>query len=82
MMTSALRAWRALHRESAILRRMQAGVVSSLEVEDASPTSAALMALQRWVEQIAEQEVDRITAKCQRYETRANRSHAGSGGHG
>jgi hypothetical protein len=51
-----------------ILRRLALGVVKSLEVEDASPTSAALMTLQRWVEKVAEREVERITAKGQRYE--------------
>ena len=55
-----------------LLRRMALGVVKSLEVEDASPTSAALMTLQRWmekvVEKVVEKEVARITAKCQRYE--------------
>jgi hypothetical protein len=53
-----------------LLRRMALGVVKSLEVEDASPTSAALMTLQRWMEKIVEQEVVRITAKCQRYQER------------
>ncbi len=51
-----------------ILRRLVLGVVKSLEVEDASPTSTALMTLQRWVERIAEKEVERITAKCRRYQ--------------
>jgi hypothetical protein len=51
-----------------LLRRMEAGVVRSLEVEDASPTSTALMTLQRWMERIAEKEVGRITAKCRRYQ--------------
>jgi hypothetical protein len=51
-----------------LLHRMEAGVIRSLEVEDASPTSTALMTLQRWVERIAEKEVDRITAKCRRYQ--------------
>jgi len=51
-----------------LLRRMEAGVIRSLEVEDASPTSTALMTLQRWVERIAEKEVERITAKCRRYQ--------------
>jgi hypothetical protein len=51
-----------------LLRRMEAGVIRSLEVEDASPTSAALMTLQRWVERIAEKEVEQLTAKCERYE--------------
>src|SRR5215831_19508161 len=36
--------------------------------EDASPTSTALMTLQRWMEHIAEKEVERITAKCRRYQ--------------
>jgi hypothetical protein len=51
-----------------LLRRMEAGVIRSLEVEDASPTSTALMTLQRWMEKVAEKEVGRITAKCQRYQ--------------
>ena len=51
-----------------LLRRMEAGVIRSLEVEDASPTNAALMTMQRWVERIAEKEVMRLTAKVQRYQ--------------
>jgi hypothetical protein len=51
-----------------LLRRMEVGVIRALEVEDASPTSTALMTLQRWMERIAEKEVERITAKCQRYQ--------------
>jgi hypothetical protein len=51
-----------------LLRRMEAGVIRSLEVEDASPTSTALMTLQRWMERVAEKEVERITAKCRRYQ--------------
>jgi hypothetical protein len=51
-----------------VLRRMEAGVIRSLEVEDASSTSTALMTLQRWMERIAEKEIERITAKCQRYQ--------------
>ena len=51
-----------------LLRRMEAGVIRSLEVEDASPTSTALMTLQRWMERIAEKEVERITSKCRRYQ--------------
>jgi hypothetical protein len=51
-----------------LLRRMEAGVIRSLEVEDASPTSTALMTLQRWIERVAEKEVERITAKCRRYQ--------------
>jgi hypothetical protein len=50
-----------------LLRRMEAGVIRSLEVEDASPTSAALLMLRRWVERIAEKEVGRLTSKCARY---------------
>ena len=53
-----------------LLRRMALGVVKSLEVEDASPTSAALLMLQRWMETVVEKEVQRITAKCQRYQSR------------
>jgi hypothetical protein len=53
-----------------ILRRLALGVVKSLEVADASPTSAALMTLQRWMEKVVEKEVERITAKCQRYQER------------
>jgi hypothetical protein len=53
-----------------LLRRMALGVVKSLEVEDASPTSAALMTLQRWMERVVENEVERITAKCERYQER------------
>jgi len=51
-----------------ILRRLTLGVVKSLEVEDASPTSAALMTLQRWMEKVVEKEVMRITTKCQHYQ--------------
>jgi hypothetical protein len=49
---------------------MEAGVIRSLEVEDASPTSAALMTLRSWMERVVEKEVARITAKCQRYQER------------
>jgi hypothetical protein len=51
-----------------ILRRLALGVVKSLEVEDASPTTTALMTLRRWMERVAEKEVERITAKCRRYQ--------------
>jgi hypothetical protein len=51
-----------------LLRRMEAGVIRSLEVEDASPTNTALMTLQRWMERIAEKEIERITTKCLRYQ--------------
>jgi hypothetical protein len=53
-----------------LLRRLALGVMKSLEVEDASPTSAALMTLQRWMEKVVEKEVARIAAKCQRYQER------------
>jgi hypothetical protein len=53
-----------------LLRRMALGVVESLEVEDASPTSAALLTLQHWMEKVVKKEVARITAKCQRYQER------------
>jgi hypothetical protein len=51
-----------------LLRRMEAGMIRFPEVEDASSTSTALMILQRWMEQIAEKEVGRITAKRLRYQ--------------
>jgi hypothetical protein len=53
-----------------LLRRMALGVVNSLEVEDASPTSAALLMLQRWMELVVEKEVQRVTARRQRYQDR------------
>jgi len=43
-------------------------VIRSLEVEDVSPTSTRLMTLQRWMERVAEKEVERIAAKCRRYQ--------------
>jgi len=49
---------------SRILRRLALGVVKSLEVEDASPTSAALLSLRRWVEKVAEGEERRLAARC------------------
>lgn len=51
-----------------LLRRMEAGVIRSLEVKDASPISTALMTLQRWMERIAKKEVEHITVKCRRYQ--------------
>ena len=53
-----------------ILRRLALGVIKSLEVEDASPTSAALLTLQRWMEKVVEKEAERITANCQHYQAR------------
>jgi hypothetical protein len=55
---------------SRILRRLALGVVKSLEVEDASPTSAALQALQRWVERVAEAESLHAVARCRSHEER------------
>jgi hypothetical protein len=63
-----------------ILRRLALGMVKSLEVEDASPTSAALLTLQRWMENVVEKEVARITAKCQRHQERQGYVPAGSSG--
>jgi hypothetical protein len=51
-----------------LLRRMEAGVIRSLEVEDTSPTNTSLMTLQRWMERVAEKEVEHITVKCRRYQ--------------
>jgi hypothetical protein len=51
-------------------RRMALSVVRSLEVEESSSTSTALMTLQRWMEKVVEKEVARITAKCQRFQER------------
>jgi len=42
-----------------VLRRLALGVVKSLEVEDASPTSAALALLERWAERVATREAER-----------------------
>jgi len=55
---------------SRILRRLALGVVKSLEVEDASPTSTALLSLRRWVERAAERESARLAARCASYEQR------------
>jgi len=50
--------------KSRVLRRLALGVIKSLEVEDASPTSAALLTLRRWVEKVAEAEERRVAARC------------------
>ncbi len=55
---------------SRVLRRLAFGVVKSLEVEDASPTSAALLALHRWVERVAEAESQRAAARCAYHQER------------
>lgn len=49
--------------KSRLLRRMLLGVVASLELEDASPTSAALAALSQWVENAAQREAERADAR-------------------
>ncbi len=53
--------------KSRLLRRMLLGVVDSLEVEDASPVSASLRALHRWIEQTAAREAERAQARRERY---------------
>jgi hypothetical protein len=49
------------------------GVVKSLEVEDASPTSTAQVMLQRWVERVAEAESRHATARCAYHQERFGR---------
>jgi hypothetical protein len=49
--------------KSRLLRRMLLGVVDSLEVEDASPASASLASLMRWIERIAAKEEARANAR-------------------
>jgi len=56
-----------------VLRRLALGVLKSLEVEDASPTSAALLMLRRWVETVAERESDRLAARCASHQRRLGR---------
>jgi len=53
--------------KSRLLRRMLLGVIASLELEDASPTSAALAALSRWVNEAARREAERAAARRARY---------------
>jgi len=50
-----------------ILRRLTLGVVTSLEVEDASPTSAALAALDEWSGRAVEREAQRAAKRRARY---------------
>jgi hypothetical protein len=47
---------------------MTLGVVSSLEVEDASPTSAALSTLNEWVERAAAREAERAARRRAHYQ--------------
>jgi hypothetical protein len=56
--------------KSRILRRLALGVVKSLEVEDASPTSAALLTVQRWVARVAEAESQQAAMRCRYHEQR------------
>jgi len=56
--------------KSRILRRLALGVVKSLEVADTSPTSAALLTLRRWVEQVAQGEEQRLAARCAAHQAR------------
>lgn len=53
--------------KSRLLRRMAVGVVGSIEVEDASPTAAALAALQEWAETAARKEAERAERRRARY---------------
>ncbi|HEV8189873.1 MAG TPA: hypothetical protein VGP82_00060 [Ktedonobacterales bacterium] len=50
-----------------MLRRMLLGVIASLELEDASPTSAALAAISKWVDEAARCEAERAEARRTRY---------------
>jgi hypothetical protein len=59
--------------KSRLLRRMLLGVVASLEVEDASPTSAALAALSKWMDETARREAERAEARRARYLMRYGR---------
>ncbi len=59
--------------KSRLLRRMLLGVVASLELEDASPTSAALAAMSKWVDEAAQREAERATARRARYLMRYGR---------
>jgi hypothetical protein len=46
---------------------MLLGVIASLELEDASPTSAALAALSKWVDEAARREAERAEARRAHY---------------
>jgi hypothetical protein len=46
---------------------MLLGVIASLELEDASPTSAALAAISKWVDEAARREAERAQARRTRY---------------
>jgi len=59
--------------KSRLLRRMLLGVIASLELEDASPTSAALAAISKWVDEAARREAERAEARRARYLARYGR---------
>lgn len=50
-----------------ILRRMELGLVKSLEVEDASPVSAALAEIERWSARLLEKEEARVLVRRSHY---------------
>jgi hypothetical protein len=56
--------------KSRLLRRMLLGVIASLELEDASPTSAALAAISKWVDEAARREAERAEARRAHYHAR------------
>jgi hypothetical protein len=59
--------------KSRLLRRMLLGVIASLELEAASPTSAALAAISKWVDEAARREAERAEARRGRFLTRYGR---------
>jgi hypothetical protein len=59
--------------KSRLLRRMLLGVIASLELEDASPTSADLAAISQWVDEAARREAERAAARRARYLARYGR---------
>jgi hypothetical protein len=56
-----------------VLRRLALGIVTSLEVEDASPVSASLAALDRYAAQLLEREAARAATRRQHYLTKEGR---------
>jgi hypothetical protein len=59
--------------KSQLLRRMLLGVIASLELEDASPTAAALAAISKWVDEAARREAERAEARRARHLMRYGR---------
>lgn len=53
-----------------LLRRMAVGVTAALEVEDPSPTSAALAKMEQWATRLAEREEARTKVRRERYEAK------------